>query len=478
MNRSEQSVRPNNSKAVLLTQEMPSRSRLSRSLPFLALALVPFFLQCLIQSVSDLRSYPAIDLRSKVVGARLLAAGHDPYVSYEDPQHSEYFKSTTRPNYTPVLLALYVPLSSLQWWTQRAIYFALDWLFAAAALCLLLRYFCDTREKKYVCWIVYAVFIFCSYAFRIHLERGQYYVFLLLLTCQVAVALKKGWSGWLACVPAALLLLVRPTYGLILPVAFLCFGARRWTLRVVVVAATIFALTLPLGGIQRWAGFMHNVRSAQQLHLNEIMNGCSVATKAAPPTSVEPSLIENIDFSRALEHRAINGTFIGIVGWVLGHSDVLVFLRRYCSTHWITLANSAGTAVVLLCGVGIIWISRKRSVSPTFLIAFLALWPTAFEIFGPERFLYTSVVEVLPLVLVLLDWGRFQRGSGGWVKYFVLPALLALGLLPPIAFQLGQKHGIIATPMSAATLVILPLSLFAYTGYAIWASPRRNTKMT
>jgi len=87
----------------------------------------------LARTIEDLRSYPGIDLRAKVVGARLLLRGMNPYYNYRIESHPEHLRMLNEDTYSPPLLLLYAPLCELSWKTQRVIYFLVDWI--AILLC-------------------------------------------------------------------------------------------------------------------------------------------------------------------------------------------------------------------------------------------------------------------------------------------------------------------------------------------------------
>jgi hypothetical protein len=445
---------------------------LRRILPFLALATIPFCLLCLAISVSDLHTYPAADLRAKVAGARLLAAGQNPYNLNPDSQPNQYFKSPAFPTYTPVLLALYVPLSALPYETQRTIYFCLDWLLAGATFYLFQRSFCESLAEKYFCWIAYCSFIVCSYAFRFHLERGQYYMLVLLLLCHTAASIEHGQSGWLACLPTALLLVVRPTYCLMLVAALLCLNARKWVLRVSALAAAMFLATLRFGGIQRWFGFMETIRARQAQYLEGMTTLCCkqhLSLRFLPPT-----IIENIDFSRGLQGHALNGTFIGLCSFPFGLvSRRLLFLCGYIAPRQIEATDYLFMTLVLAGGIGVAFMARQRVVDRKILIAYVVVWPLIFEIFGPERQLYTSVVEFLSWMLVLLDRDALQPRFAGSGKFRFLAAILVFGALPPLVVQLTHKP-LVEGVANFFTLLVLPVAIAAFCVYAILRSPKRN----
>jgi len=427
-----------------------------------------------VTSLADLRAYPGVDLRPKVVGARALAAGLDPYDMDGLATHGDSFKSPNAVTFTPALLALYIPLSNLTFRTQRTIYFCMDWVFALGAFYQLKRSYCWSRQSAYLGWIVFAVFIVCSYSFRFHLERGQYYILLLLLTCYLASAVKNHWTSWISCLPVALLLLVRPTYALILVAAIAFPGMSKWVMRVLVVTVAMFSLTLHYDGVARWLEFPAQVHRSQAAIMERNKTLCC-DPHALPDTPV-PTVIEGIDFGKMLPPHAINGTFLGLVS--LGFVHAGRHFSAACSLFslkWITRANSALMVLVLAGGLALAWTARRRKVSPNTLIAFMVLWPLVFEVFGPERFFYTAVVEVLPLLLLILDPEVIQLALKSKAGTYRWLALIALGIVSPAVMQLAPFMRFLTSFMSVLILLVLPITLAAVCIRAVLDSPLRAT---
>jgi len=438
----------------------------SRVLPFLALATIPFCLLCIFVSISDLKTYPGSDLRPKVAGARLLAAGLDPYDFNAPPPDNEYFRTNNLISFTPGLLLLYVPLSAIPFETQRAVYFCLDWLFAAFAFYLLQRILCETRLEKYLCWMIYAAFIVCSYSFRLHLERGQYYMLLMLLTCCTAASIKSKRVDWLSCFPSALLLVLRPTYGLLLPVALICFGARKWTWRVFVMAVLLFVSTLSFGGVSRWGGFLRVVHQSKAEILEDAMNSCGGTGYMRPAPRQLIETIDHVDYTEGLAPHALSGTLTGLF------RSRSLSLCRVFSAKWMDGVNSLCMVLVLAGGLLITLMARTRITSPNILIAFMLLWPMIFEIFSPERYLYTAVMEVVPLLLVVFDERNCGVTSYEKDRGYILTSILALGVLVPVTYQLVQHTKQIATLTSVFILLSLPMLMAGYCAYCVVTSSK------
>jgi hypothetical protein len=449
-----------------------------RLLPILALAIIPFCLLCFATSISDLRSYPGADLRPKIVGARLLAAGLNPYKSPTIGLQNDYYRTNNFITYTPALLMLYMPLSRLPFSIERFIYYCFDWLCVAIALYILQCSFCQTRLQKYMCWFVYAVFVICSYAFRVHLERGQYYTLLLLLTCHAAVSIKDKLPSWLSCVPASLLLLLRPTYGLMLIAALICMGARKWALRVTLIATVMFAVTLQFGGVQRWLDFMHTVHEQNVMAIEEIATNSSTSNDTKPLHGTESNVIEHIDFHKMLNTHSMNGTFVGVFSLPFGRATgEFSALNIAPSPRWINLINSACIVFILAGGLTVAFIARRRIVRKNTLIAYVFLWPLILEIFGPQRYFYTAVLEILPLLILLLDSDNFRLDMLSIPRFYLLATAFALGVFPSVVFQLTYNLSVLrgtALAASFLTLFVLPICLAIICVYSILVSPRRT----
>lgn len=432
--------------------------RISRAL--VLLAGLGWFCALLI-SLRDLHEYPGVDLRPKVVGARALAAGYDPYVPGFLPQQNDYLKTNSLPYYTPALLLLYEPMRDLAFTTQRTIYFWLDWAFAVGIIFVLLIDFCTSRLKKRLGWIVFSAFLICSSSFRLHLERGQYYMFLLLLMSLSAASIKKNRAGLLSCLPAALLILLRPTYLVMVVAAMVSLKRTAWGLRVIGIGALLFLITLPTLGFKPWVEFVHATQQRQAEHLHQLTPGgySNLGGQRIP------LMIEGQDFSRALPDPGLNGTLIGVNVFVFNSSARLAqFLQMVDLAKWVKRANEAGLLLSILLGSIVISVSRRRAESVGILLAFAFLWPILIELFGPERYFYTTVVEVLPLLLVLLE--RRDRTRWFWRSFWIVSVFPALVLLNQVV-RLPLANSVLCIAVS----VLLPVGLTAYCVTTVLAAP-------
>ena len=107
-------------------------------------------------------------------------------------------------------------------------------------------------------FLVFALLFFVSgYFWRLHVERGQYYIFLTFIL-SLAVVLDMKQKSVLAIILLGLLSILRPTFLIIIP---LLLFMRRWKAAGIMALASlaIFALSLIASNIQLWDSYVKNV---------------------------------------------------------------------------------------------------------------------------------------------------------------------------------------------------------------------------
>ena len=134
--------------------------------------------------------YGGIDLRPRVIGARLLLEGIDPYHYKWSPDDSELLldpkdmpdKPMPRIGVTPAYLVLHLPAAKLPYKIQRIIWFFLQSLFLLLSISIFAKS-TDSKTKSKLIWIIGLLFISGNTFWRLHVERGQQYIlFVFLIT--------------------------------------------------------------------------------------------------------------------------------------------------------------------------------------------------------------------------------------------------------------------------------------------------------
>jgi hypothetical protein len=134
-----------------------------------------------IVTIHDLENYRGIDLRAKVIGARLLSWGMNPHYDFCHEPHEDHLRMLATNTYSPALLLRCAPLCELDWRVQRFSYFPVDWVAILRCYVKLARIF-PKRASGTALWAGFVLLLVADVGSRFHLERGQYYVEFALLT--------------------------------------------------------------------------------------------------------------------------------------------------------------------------------------------------------------------------------------------------------------------------------------------------------
>lgn len=391
----------------------------------------------LTRTIGDLRSYPGIDLRAKVVGARLLIRGMDPYYDSRYEVHPDHLRMLAENTYSPALLILYAPLCEISWNTQRIAYFCLDWLSILLCFLFLLRAFPPGAYRAYL-WLAFVLMFIASSGFRLHLERGQYYIELALLICLAASCLLREYDSWLGSLPLALLVLLRPTYAIcVLGLIVL----RRFRLAAIAssLCLLLFVLTLPLAGISGWKNYF------KEIHANRLETTAAAYAEVRSSAS-QSLLIEGIDFSRSLTYPGYlaDRTLTGVAQSSVSQPLARLIHRIAPTASDFTRLNSIGLVLACLFDLVLIYGFARNQIGGAIPIAFLFLAPLNLEFFAPQRFAYCDVTILAPALLLTAEiLSRFRRM--GWALY---GALLAVSVLLPLLAVRFNEHVPLASFLS------------------------------
>ncbi len=138
----------------------------------------------LLGDVRHTAKYFGCDLRSRITGGRLLAAGIDPYSyfwqagdpeSFLDPEaYLAPHRPANRITVSPPVLIFCLPIASFSWTTVRWCWLVVQWCLLAAAVVLLVL--ATPRERRRLVLVVLLVGFVSGESWRFHVERGQAYV--------------------------------------------------------------------------------------------------------------------------------------------------------------------------------------------------------------------------------------------------------------------------------------------------------------
>lgn len=375
----------------------------------------------LASDVSNTITYGGVDLRNRVVGARLLLKGLDPYhfkwtedypETLQDPLDNPDEK-VNRVTVTPSLLVLHAPLAPLPYRLQRYSWLALQWLFLLGCAFFVART-SGSREEASAAWIL-ALLISISPFWRFHVERGQVYVlyaFLLLVAFWAASRnnrLLTRLSGPLL----GLLATLRPTFVFFL-VPLLVF--RKWKLAggmtLGIVATLIFFL--PLAGVQTWKSYA----SAMEEHGKENLG--LYKPLADPKRETEIEGMTNL--ASFMPFPAIN-------------TSVQLMAKR--KLHKNLDSTDMGILMMIAITLGGLSLLPFRHRSPSLSLLFLlgSILVLVSEYFLPAvKTSYVNVLWLVPGEMMLLELNRMS-GVSPWKKAVALVLLATAVSLNALVFS-------------------------------------------
>jgi hypothetical protein len=143
-------------------------------------------------------NYSGAALRNRIVSARYMHAGQDPYFSkWHEGQSDKFLDPIDSPELEvnrctvpPSLLLIHEPLALLDYSSIKIIWFLLQVAALGLIIILFLKLASGREERELV--IIAATFIIVSDSWHLHVERGQMYIFYaLLLTIAYWLSQKK-----------------------------------------------------------------------------------------------------------------------------------------------------------------------------------------------------------------------------------------------------------------------------------------------
>ena len=161
--------------------------------------------------ISNTVKFGGVDLRNRVVGARLLIDKQDPYhykwqkgdsPLFLDPRDNPDWK-VNRVTVPPTVLMFHTSFSWLGYKIQRYLWLFVQWFLLLGSIFLFSKSSGSNAKSKLI-WICGLFFVGSSFFWRLHVERGQIYIlYVFLITLSYWIYTKKRndseiWSGIIA----------------------------------------------------------------------------------------------------------------------------------------------------------------------------------------------------------------------------------------------------------------------------------------
>jgi hypothetical protein len=289
-----------------------SWSRLSSVQRAILVSAAAFVVWFFVATCKDAENFHGVDLRPKVLGARAMLAGLNPYNYVWKPGMSERLldpwrrhPGPTRTTYPPPLLLFYAPLANVAYTTQRLFWFGAEWAAMLATTVVAARLSTGRRARVWFFGVAGFAFI-GNWFFRLHVERGQYYVFVALLLALALADLLEGRERLRTALVLGVTVALRPTFGLV-PLLLFFAGKRRLAITTLGVAAALCLATVPLVGVSGWRGYLALVRYHQGF------GGADIGRDFGPEIHV-PRKAEGLELVDCLPHNGANVSFNALYG--------------------------------------------------------------------------------------------------------------------------------------------------------------------
>ena len=373
----------------------------------------------MINSLHDYRSYNGIDLRARIVGTRAMLKGINPYTldyspklpeTLQDPSQSA--QGLSRCPYPPSVLLFYAPLSFLPYPVIRAISIVLEWIALLATIAVLARTLKSHQLR--VIFVIIALSAFSgSYFWRLHVERGQYHVFVtLLMSLGVYQVLVKRKDSWIGGVPFGLALSMRPTVAVVLLIISLAKFPKT-AISAIGTAIIVVLLTLPFGGLRFWQDWRILVNRYENIIAGIKDNSREIAQRLP---------VEGYHPRRTLKSKTDNSSALSITIYILKATKI------HLEPEKIKILAKAGLAIISITFLGVFfWGAYKKRYGIRFTLYGAILLALITEFIAPIRFGYADVQLIL---LVPLALPLFLRPRARFLGSIVILSFLVGGYLP------------------------------------------------
>lgn len=378
-------------------------------------------------------SYPGSDLRNRVVGARLMLEGIDPYLFKWQPGLSERFydpldnpsELVSKLSVPPTVLTLHGAIAPLSYLHQKIIWLLVQWGALAGTVWIFIR----TSAFEKTPWILAVGFCFASSLFwRFHVSSGQIYIvyaFVLAIAwffLQQKSRYRCVISGFLAGVAASL----RPSF-ILFSIPFIVQKQYVFLLGGVSGFCSSLAVSYWVVGGFIWKRYILTI--LQMTGLVDLAAYLSLDEGTLPSlNTVYPKIVEGFDWnvSYPLEHYFADTSF-------------------YLPLNVLRVPNERGILILGLM-VTLVYLSvliakslpESKKTNHAFLIGVLICLLGDFFLPIP-RFSYYDVQMILPLLLLVSQsdvdylmshWSRFVLLLGfflGMVGFVAIPKALFFG---------------------------------------------------
>jgi hypothetical protein len=268
----------------------------------------------------------------------------------------------------------------LSYHVQQILWWVLQWLALAASILLLFRSF--AQKELHLLFLLMAVACFVgSWFWRLHLERGQYYIFVTSLICLDIAALKRSkqsiWTG----IPFGIAVALRPINIVLVPLLWL-MRERAAAKTALLTAAIVVASSVFVVGWPTWKSWLDTVRLYEFAEVDREY----VQKHFGPEFVVPPPVIEGLNFGRSLPYDGFESDILSLIkkDWAIPVSKLL-----------------AGAITALACAM-MWWMARRRAyITQDAFLLLLVITPVVLDFTRTTRYVYADVAFLPVFALAL-----------------------------------------------------------------------------
>jgi hypothetical protein len=419
---------------------------------FLIILLLIALVSLLI-SLQDTYKYGSVDMRGRVVGSRLFWNGYDPYKFEWHPgisdrllAPSQKYLGYNKTPYPPTLLTIYGISAWLPYKVQQWLWFFFSWAAMVGSILILTRTM-RAQKARYLFLVLAIIFFVTGYFWRLHVERGQYYIILVLLLSIGIYYESKADKSKLYCGMAfGLVASLRPTFILMLAFLWL-FGRRSTASWMAATMVFIFSLTLVIGGLQPWISYFETVQVIEKSKFDS-----DFLLRQYGPPRIVPDVAEGVNMIERLPSRTVSVTF----------NKWLPIASRHLGIDLpfdLAALSKVGAMIFVFLAIGFAYFRNRQHVGIRFALVFSLAVVLDLEFFLPERHGYIDVMY-LPMLALIVPLLYLKQ----------TPKIILI--LVVLAFVIG--HSII--PLVDSSGITTMLRSFIFMGTVTWIIVFMNPK--
>ena len=379
------------------------KNKLNKHSKLVKILLIAAVVITIISFLIDLKNtltYPGTDLRNRVVGARLMLEGIDPYFFKWQPGLSERFydpldiptKLLSKLSVPPTVLVVHSLFAGLTYLQQKIIWLIVQW---AALIGTILVFVKTSNSPAKTNLILITGFLFVNSLFwRFHVNSGQIYIVYVFLLSIAWFFLKhsSNYNKFLSGIFVGITISLRPSFILFF-IPFIVSNEYLFCLGGMLGTIASIALSLPIVGAFIWQRYVLTMLGMTGIiDLNTYLPLKPLREKIISNSNITyPKTIEGFDPSvrNPLEGYYLDNTSL---------YDVLNALSIPSKRYILLISFIATMLLLALC----IWKLSRNNKN----INLLFLWGSLISLIGDffipvGRYSYYDVQLILPLLIII-----------------------------------------------------------------------------